>query len=41
MPLVRIHLIEGRSDDELRALADDAQDVMLEAFAAPAGDAIR
>ena len=38
MPLVRIDLIEGRSDEELRALADAVQDVMLEVFAAPAGD---
>ena len=38
MPLVRIDLIVGRSDDELRALADAVQDVMLEVFSAPAGD---
>jgi phenylpyruvate tautomerase PptA (4-oxalocrotonate tautomerase family) len=38
VPLVRIDLIEGRTDDELRALADAVQDVMLDVFAAPPGD---
>lgn len=38
MPLVRIDLIEGRNDEELRILADAVQDVMLEVFAAPPGD---
>jgi phenylpyruvate tautomerase PptA (4-oxalocrotonate tautomerase family) len=38
MPLVRIDLVEGRSDEELRVLADAVQDVMLDVFAAPAGD---
>ena len=38
MPLVRIDLIEGRTDEELRRLADAVQEVMLEVFAAPARD---
>jgi phenylpyruvate tautomerase PptA (4-oxalocrotonate tautomerase family) len=38
MPFVRIDLIEGRSDVELRVLADAVQDVMREVFAAPARD---
>jgi phenylpyruvate tautomerase PptA (4-oxalocrotonate tautomerase family) len=38
MPVVRIDLIEGRSDEELRRLANAVQDVMLEVFAAPPGD---
>jgi phenylpyruvate tautomerase PptA (4-oxalocrotonate tautomerase family) len=38
MPLVRIDVIEGRSDEEVRALADAVQDVMMEVFAAPARD---
>lgn len=35
MPLVRIDVIEGRSDEELKQLADAVQDVMLDVFAAP------
>ncbi|MFD1722311.1 tautomerase family protein [Amnibacterium endophyticum] len=38
MPLVRIDLTEGRTDEELRTLADTVQDVMMDVFAAPAGD---
>jgi phenylpyruvate tautomerase PptA (4-oxalocrotonate tautomerase family) len=38
MPLVRIDVIEGRSDKEIKALADAVQEVMTEAFSAPARD---
>jgi phenylpyruvate tautomerase PptA (4-oxalocrotonate tautomerase family) len=38
MPLVRIDVIEGRSDEELKQLADAVQDVMLDVFAAPPRD---
>jgi phenylpyruvate tautomerase PptA (4-oxalocrotonate tautomerase family) len=38
MPLVRIDVVEGRTDEELRTLADAVQDVMLDVFAAPARD---
>jgi phenylpyruvate tautomerase PptA (4-oxalocrotonate tautomerase family) len=38
LPLVRIDVIEGRTDDELRALADTVHGVMLDVFAAPPGD---
>jgi phenylpyruvate tautomerase PptA (4-oxalocrotonate tautomerase family) len=38
MPLVRIDVIEGRSDEEIKALADAVQEVMMEVFAAPARD---
>ncbi len=38
MPLVRIDVIEGRTDAELRTLADTVQEVMLDVFAAPARD---
>ena len=38
MPLVRIDVIEGRADDELRALADTVHGVMRDVFAAPPGD---
>jgi len=38
MPLVRIDVIEGRSDEEVQALADALQDVMIEMFAAPPRD---
>lgn len=38
MPLVRIDVIEGRSDEELRELADVVQEVMLDVFAAPDRD---
>lgn len=38
MPLVRIDVVEGRSDEELRELADVVQEVMMEVFAAPDRD---
>lgn len=38
MPLVRIDVIEGRTDEEIRTLADVVQDVMLDVFAAPDRD---
>jgi phenylpyruvate tautomerase PptA (4-oxalocrotonate tautomerase family) len=38
MPLVRIDVIEGRSDEEIKQLADTVQDVMIEVFAAPERD---
>jgi phenylpyruvate tautomerase PptA (4-oxalocrotonate tautomerase family) len=38
MPLVRIDVAEGRSEEELRGLADAVQEVMLDASAAPDRD---
>jgi phenylpyruvate tautomerase PptA (4-oxalocrotonate tautomerase family) len=38
MPLVRIDVIEGRSDEEIKQLADTVQDVMIDVFAAPERD---
>lgn len=38
MPLVRIDVVEGRSEEELRELADVVQEVMLDVFAAPDRD---
>ena len=38
MPLVRIDLVEGRTDAELRTLADAVQAVMVEVFDAPEHD---
>ena len=38
MPLVRIDLVRGRTPEQLRALADTVQEVMLDVFAAPPGD---
>ena len=38
MPLVRIDVIEGRTDEQLRTLADVVQQVMLDVFAAPERD---
>ena len=38
MPLVRIDVLEGHSEDELKGLADAVQEVMLEVFAAPDRD---
>ena len=38
MPLVRIDCVRGRSAEELRALADTVQEVMLDVFAAPERD---
>ena len=38
MPLVRIDVVEGRSPDELRTLADCVHEALVEAFAAPERD---
>jgi phenylpyruvate tautomerase PptA (4-oxalocrotonate tautomerase family) len=38
MPLVRIDLVRGRSAEQVRALADVVQEVMLDVFAAPPRD---
>ena len=38
MTLVRIDLVRGRTPEQVRALADTVQEVMLEVFAAPPGD---
>ena len=38
MPLVRIDLIEGRTDEEVRAIADVVQECMEDVFAAPPRD---
>ncbi len=38
MPLVRIDVVAGRSDEQLRTLADTVQQCMLEVFAAPERD---
>ena len=38
MPLVRIDLVRGRTPEQVRALADTVQEVMLDVFAAPPGD---
>jgi phenylpyruvate tautomerase PptA (4-oxalocrotonate tautomerase family) len=38
VPLVRIDVLEGRTSEELRKLADTIQDVMLDVFAAPPRD---
>jgi phenylpyruvate tautomerase PptA (4-oxalocrotonate tautomerase family) len=38
MPLVRIDVIEGRSDEEVKQLADTVQNVMVDVFAAPDRD---
>lgn len=38
MPLVRIDVVEGRSEEDLTLLADTVQDVMVEHFAAPERD---
>src|SRR5262249_44645515 len=38
MPLVRIDLLEGRSDSEVAAIADTVHEVMLDVFAAPERD---
>ena len=35
MPLVRIDIIQGRSDEEINKLADTVQKVLIETFAAP------
>ncbi len=38
MPLVRVDVVEGRTDDEVRALLDTVQEVMEADFAAPPRD---
>lgn len=38
MPLVRIDVVEGRSEEELKRLANAVQEVMQEVFAAPDRD---
>jgi phenylpyruvate tautomerase PptA (4-oxalocrotonate tautomerase family) len=38
MPLVRIDLVEGRTPEQVREIADTVQDVMLDVFAAPPRD---
>jgi phenylpyruvate tautomerase PptA (4-oxalocrotonate tautomerase family) len=38
MPLIRIDVIEGRSDEEVKQLADTVQHVMVDVFAAPERD---
>ena len=38
MPLVRIDLVQGRTDEEVGTLADTVQEVMEEVFAAPPRD---
>jgi phenylpyruvate tautomerase PptA (4-oxalocrotonate tautomerase family) len=38
VPLIRIDLIEGRSDEQLRVLADAVHQVMLDVFEAPERD---
>jgi phenylpyruvate tautomerase PptA (4-oxalocrotonate tautomerase family) len=38
MPLVKIHLVEGREPAAVRALADTVHQVLVETFATPARD---
>jgi phenylpyruvate tautomerase PptA (4-oxalocrotonate tautomerase family) len=38
MPLVKIHLVEGRDPADVRALADTVHEVLVETFAAPERD---
>ena len=38
MPLVRVDVLEGRTDEEVRTLLDTVQEVMEEVFAAPPRD---
>ena len=38
MPLVRIDVVEGRSEEELRELANAVQEVLVDVFAAPDRD---
>lgn len=38
MPLLRFHVLEGRTDDALKAMLDAAHAAMLEAFEVPPGD---
>ena len=38
MPLIRIDVTEGRSDEEIKTLMDTVQDCVLEAFKVPVRD---
>lgn len=38
MPLVRIDLIEGRSDEAIKSIMDTVQDCVVEAFQVPVTD---
>ena len=38
MPLVRVDVVEGRTDEEVRTLLDAIQEVMEDVFAAPPRD---
>lgn len=38
MPLIRIDVIQGRTDQQIAALADAVHEAVLEHFAAPPGD---
>lgn len=38
MPVMKIDMIEGRSDDQVKVILDIAYDVMINAFGAPIGD---
>mgnify|MGYP000716415383 CR=1 FL=1 len=38
MPLIRIDVIQGRSDDEIQTLMDTVQDCVVEAFEVPTSD---
>ncbi|MGX7204057.1 tautomerase family protein [Enterococcus pingfangensis] len=38
MPLVKIDMIKGRSNEEIKEILDISYEVMLEAFEAPKGD---
>lgn len=38
MPLIRIDMLEGRTDDELKLMLDTIQDCVVEAFGVPERD---
>ncbi|OAJ67113.1 tautomerase family protein [Gluconobacter cerinus] len=38
MPLLHFHMLEGRTDAEIKTLLDAAHEAMLEAFEVPRGD---
>ncbi|GBR05296.1 MULTISPECIES: tautomerase family protein [Asaia] len=38
MPLLHFHVVEGRSDAEIKAMLDAAHEAMLEVFEVPRGD---
>lgn len=38
MPLLHFHVVEGRSDTEVKAMLDAAHEAMLEIFDVPRGD---